>query len=86
MNIEDEIIEQAGKEMAQDIDREILWGMLEGLGWTRVNISSKTAMIHATKIQEWLCINCKEPYEKYRSDFIFNSDKEAMLFILAWGS
>lgn len=84
MNIADEILEQAGKEMAREIDREVLWGMLQGMGWTRVTISSESSMVYATKIQEWLDVNCIEPYEKHRSDFIFENDKDAAFFILKW--
>ena len=84
MNLQDEIMEQAGQEMAREIDREILWGMLIGIGWTRVNLSSETAMTQATSISEWLIQNCQAPYEKHRSDFIFEDSRDATMFILRW--
>lgn len=58
--------------------------MLVGIGWTRVVISAETAMIKATEIKEWLAINCTNPYEKHRSDFIFENEKDATLFVLKW--
>ncbi len=82
--IQDQIIEQAGQEMAREIDREILWGMLVGIGWTRVMISHETAMVSATLIKEWLEHNCVNSYEKHRTDFIFEDNKEATMFILRW--
>lgn len=84
MNLEEEILEQAGQEMAREIDREILWGMLQGIGWTRVVISSETAMTQATRILEWLTQNCQAPYEKHRSDFLFEDNRDATMFILRW--
>ena len=39
MTLEEEIINKAGIEMAREIDREVLWGMLANLGWTRVFLS-----------------------------------------------
>ena len=86
MTLEDEMLEQAGKAMANDIDREILWGMLQGLGWTRVMLPNDTAMLNATLIKEWLSINCKQPYERYLSDFIFEDVKDANWFKLRWGT
>jgi hypothetical protein len=84
MNIEEEIANRMGAEMAREIDREVLWSMLVSIGWTRVVVSAETAMINATLIKEWLKINCANPYEKHRSDFIFEDKKDAVNFILRW--
>jgi hypothetical protein len=83
-NLEDEILNNAGNEMAREIDREVLWSMLVGIGWIRVVVPAKTAMVNATLIKEWLEINCANPYEKHRSDFIFEDQKDAVNFILRW--
>jgi hypothetical protein len=84
MNIQEEIINRQATEMSREIDREVLWGMLEGIGWTRVIISSETAMLKATQIKNWLSLNCTGSYEKNRSDFIFEKDQDAVIFILKW--
>jgi len=86
MTLEEEIINKAGKAMANDIDREVLWGMLQGMGWNRVMLPNDTAMLNATLIKEWLSLNCKQSYEHYRSDFIFESQKDANWFMLRWGT
>jgi hypothetical protein len=83
--LEKEIIEAKAKEVAEEIDREVLWGMLKELGWRRVMLSSETAMIYATAIKEWLETNCIGSHEKHRSDFIFERAEDATLFILKWG-
>jgi len=84
MNVTDQVIDDMGKRMAEEIDREVLWGMLSSIGWTRVMISSETAMINATALKEWLTVNCQGAWEKNYSDFIFENQKDASMFILRW--
>ena len=86
MNIEDEMIERAGKQMAQDIDREGLVGMLQGIGWTRVMIPTMGDAYMAVDIITWLEDNCKKAYERNGRDFIFEDTKDANWFILRWGT
>ena len=86
MNLEEELIEKAGTEMAREIDREVLWGMLEGIGWTRVMLPRYIDNTHAIDITYWLDDNCKNPFERNGRDFLFESAKDANWFILRWGS
>jgi hypothetical protein len=83
MNIQDEIMEQAGQEMAREIDREILWGMLQGLGWTRVNLPFKSNG-HAVDIAYWVDEHIKHPFEQAGGDFIFEDQVDAVNFVLKW--
>jgi len=80
----DEILDQAGQLMAREIDREILWGMLEGMGWTRVLLDRLQDNKHAIDITIWLEENIKNPFERNGRDFIFESEKDAAYFILRW--
>jgi hypothetical protein len=84
MNIQDEILDIAAKEMQEDIDREILWGMLEGIGWHRVMLPTLGDAYMAVDIITWLEENCKEAYERHSRDFIFESAKDANWFKLRW--
>jgi hypothetical protein len=86
MNIEEEMINRAGKQMAQDIDREVLWGMLQGIGWTRVMLPTMGNGEQAVDIIVWLENNCKKAYERNGRDFIFEDIKDANWFILRWGT
>jgi hypothetical protein len=86
MNIVEEILNRAGNQMAQDIDREVLWGMLQGLGWTRVMLPRLIDNYHAIDITHWLEDNCKQSYERSGRDFLFESQKDANWFILRWGT
>jgi hypothetical protein len=86
MTLEEEILNKAGSRMAQDIDREILWGMLEGIGWTRVMLSTMGNGEQAVDIIVWLEDNCKKAYERNGRDFIFESERDANWFVLRWGT
>ena len=84
MNIEKEMLDQAGKELAREIDREVLWGMLVGIGWTRVMLDRLQDNNHAIDITYWLEENIKNPFERNGRDFIFEDKKDAVNFILRW--
>jgi hypothetical protein len=86
MNIEEEILNNAGKSMAREIDREILWGMLEGLGWTRVMLPTLGSGEQAVDIIVWIEENCKFAVERNGRDFMFESERDANWFKLRWGS
>lgn len=82
--LEQEIIEAKAKEMQIEMDREILWGMLEGLGWTRVMLDQLRDNNHAIDITLWLEENIKNPFERSGRDFLFENEKDAVKFILRW--
>ena len=84
--LEEEMIEQAGTGMAREIDREILWGMLEGIGWTRVMLPRFIDNHHAIDITNWLEERCKRAFERNGRDFIFEDSKDANWFKLRWGT
>ena len=86
MTLEEELIEKAGTEMAREIDREVLWGMLEGIGWTRVMLPRYIDNTHAIDITYWLEETIKNPFERSGRDFIFESQKDANWFVLRWGT
>jgi hypothetical protein len=86
MTLEEELIEKAGTEMAREIDREVLWGMLEGIGWTRVMLPRYIDNTHAVDITYWLEETIKNPFERNGRDFLFEDAKDANWFKLRWGT
>jgi hypothetical protein len=84
MNIEKEILDRAANELSQEIDREVLWGMLQGIGWTRVMLDRLQDNNHAVDITYWLEENIKNPFERNGRDFLFEDSKDATMFILRW--
>ena len=86
MTLEEEIINKAGNAMAREIDREVLWGMLEGMGWHRVMLPSLIDNNHAVDITHWLSLNCKSSFERNGRDFLFEDARDADWFVLRWGT
>jgi hypothetical protein len=84
MTLEEELLDKAGKEMAREIDREVLWGMLKDMGWRRVMLDRFTDNNHAVDITHWLAEHCKHAFERRGADFIFESEVDAVNFILRW--
>jgi hypothetical protein len=84
MTLEEEILDKAGKEMAREIDREVLWGMLKDIGWRRVMLDRFTDNKHAVDITYWLEEHCKHAFERRGADFIFESEVDAVNFTLRW--
>ena len=82
--LEQEMIEAKAKQMSDEIDREVIWGMLIGTGWTRVLLNRLHDNNHAIDITYWLEENIKNPFERNGRDFIFENSKDATLFILRW--
>ena len=85
-SLEEQILEQQGTELNREIDREILWGMLQGIGWCRVMLPRFVDNHHAIDIGYWLEENCKKAYERNGADFIFENEKDANWFKLRWGT
>jgi len=84
MDLEKEIIEELGTQMQSEMDKEILWGMLVNLGWTRVLLPRFNSREHSVDVLEWVEENCKNPYERKGSEFIFENNRDAVNFILKW--
>ena len=85
-SLEEQILEQQGTELNREIDREILWGMLQGIGWCRVMLPRFVDNHHAIDIGYWLEENCKKAFERNGRDFLFEDSKDANWFKLRWGS
>lgn len=84
LTLEQTIMDQAAKQIANDIDREIFWESLEDAGWARVSVSRFVDNKHAVDIGEWLKANCQNSYERDGCDFLFESESDAVMFTLRW--
>ena len=81
MNLEEEMINKAGKEFADQIDFNILADLLvDECGWTRIESSRPLERT----VFEWMNVNCKHHW-KHRGDVIlFESIKDANWLTLKW--
>ena len=83
-NLQEEIIENLGTQMQSEIDKEIWWGMLTGIGWTRVVMPRFHSTENCINVFEWVTQHCKNPYERRGNEFIFENEQDAVNFILKW--
>jgi len=83
-DLEKQIIDELGTQMQSEIDREILWGMLVKMGWRRVMLDRLTDNNHAVDITHWLALHCNHAFERRGTDFIFESEVDAVNFTLRW--
>lgn len=86
MNLEEQITADLSKQMADSIDLQIIFMMLKEDGWTSFSISRFQDNHHAIDITLWLEENTKEEYLRDGRHFIFKDSKDAMLFMLRWGT
>jgi hypothetical protein len=84
MKLEEEIINEAAKRFSDEIDNEVLFGMLQSIGWTRVILPSLNSREAYVDLAVWLETYCKYPYERKGSDIIFENSKDAEWFMLVW--
>ena len=83
--LQDQILTNIATEMKNDIDREVMWGMLADTGWTKFSIPRFVDNHHAVDISYWLAEHCQGEYKRNGRHFLFENSKDAMLFMLRWG-
>lgn len=81
--LEEQLMERASREMADEIDFEILSGMLVQTGWTRIQLGRPPRTI-ASDINIWMHNECKNHWERHGATWIFENKDEAALFKLTW--
>jgi hypothetical protein len=82
-NLEQNMLDEMGKRMSEEIDFEILCGMLTQIGWTKVILSPMTWET-GSLIDLWVETNVKGNFETMGLVWIFENDKDAMWFKLKW--
>ena len=83
MDLEKEIIEQAGNRMAAEIDFTILSDMLCSIGWTKV-VLRPMAWEASCAVDEWTAINTKGNFETMGLVWVFERPEDANWFTMRW--
>lgn len=83
--LEDQLMERMAREMAKEIDFDILSGMLCELGWTKVVLKPMTAE-HGADIDKWVSEYIRGHFETMGLVWLFEDAKDATMFILKWSS
>ena len=83
MNIQEQIINDAGKRMADEIDFEILCSMLIELGWRKV-VLSPMSWEDGYEVDAWTAKHIKGNFETMGLVWIFEHEEDANWFALRW--
>ena len=83
LDIQEQIIADAGKQMAKEIDFQILCGFLEELGWTKVILSPMTKE-QGDAIDYWTQTQLTGNFENMGLVWIFEDKGDAINFTLKW--
>jgi hypothetical protein len=83
MNLQDEILTESSKRMAESIDFGIISDMLVAIGWTKVVL---TPMTHetSTAIDQWIDTKIKGRHKTLGLVWIFENQSDAVNFTLRW--
>lgn len=83
MNIEQDILNRAGKAMSDEIDFTILTDMLVQLGWRKVILRPMTGETGA-ELDAWVDRHVKGHYETMGLVWVFEQEDDANWFSLRW--
>jgi len=81
--LEEQYADRAAKEMAEEIDNEILFDLMVKSGWTRVELSRLTRTDNRD-MNTWMHSECKKHWHRRGKVWVFESREEAALFKLTW--
>ncbi len=82
-SIEEDIINRAGKAMADEIDFTILTDMLVQIGWRKVILSPMTHE-DSTEVDVWTAKHVKGHFETMGLVWVFENEEDANWFTLRW--
>ena len=81
VDLEEQLAKQLANDLQEEIDAEILCGMLESMGWTTIRVRERPAIA-----AEWCKANVQGPFRRFGKDrWCFQDAKDAAWFGLKWG-
>lgn len=76
--------ETLSKDIAEEIDWEILAGIFKECGWVTISFNPVRSAEEAHKIRQWLDTNCKGHRRSRGNNFMFELESDAVNFSLRW--
>ena len=81
MTLQDDILNNLGQQMSQDIDNEVMCELLEEAGWHRARANKKH---DHQDIVRWVENNATDQVQGYRYTWAFAQARDATAFLLVW--
>lgn len=84
MDLQKQIIDDLGKQFANEMDQHILIGFMLELGWREINVDP---WIHGnlSEINQWVESNIQGHTMRSGNRWVFEDSKDATIFALKWG-
>lgn len=85
--IEESIAKEMSRQIAEEIDWEILCDILVSVGWRKIKLSvawSSMTSDFQYEVKAWLSKNIKGHYKGRGREWLFENEKDAILFALRW--
>ena len=96
-SLQDEILDQMGKDMAREIDKALLDDMMIAVlthdGWTKTTVNpayTDIGMLSGrfeewySRTAEWIHLNAQGDYKLVKGQWLFEDPRDATMFILRW--
>jgi hypothetical protein len=85
--IEEDMLDRAARELAEDIDSNLAIDMMKDIGYTEVKLDSAQLLRYSrlSTIKPWIAENIRGHYMVYKQRWVFEDAEEATLFVLKWG-
>jgi len=84
--LQDQILTDIAKKMSEDIDFDVFANVLCKNGWTKFSLPRYIDNHHAIDIRYWVEDNCRGKTKSNGATWIFEDPKDAVMFMLRWGS
>lgn len=84
--LEERLKQKLSKEIADNIDWEMLADIYKSVGWTELHFSPHVEALLAYEISTWMKSNLTGHYTSRGTRWLFEKQKDATLFVLRWSS
>lgn len=84
MNLQDQMMRDADKEIMRHHDFEVLADVMTRFGWHKVELSPYRNNMHAVDVSYWVSVNCQGQHHHYGRYWIFENHSDAVIFKLRW--
>lgn len=81
-DLEEEILNDLGREISNEIDNSIIAGLYIGLGWKEIILD----ISNIKEVKQWCEDNFKQGWIQVSDRWIIENEKEAAWFMLKWVS
>lgn len=80
----EEQITAIARQMANEIDFQVLSTVFIREGWTQVTLDRFTNNKNAIDIADWAEEHCRDNYIKHSTTYVFKDPGDAVMFTLKW--